>query len=213
MPDDTLTLKQLYDELINKSVLDVRIPVKYEGKDIVISPEIAALFYPDNTGRLQPLLNTSGQITESGMVGAGSNIAQIVVLQRYLNSKPTWNSSTSSSTVEDRIGVYGDILLSGGAKADHKLVDGVAGLRVVMHVLGFWADTADTYTLAFQDEDDAPATGINAAFAVVLAAGNTFVPLDLYFSYPTAAKDAEVDIGGGSGTEECQITYVWSLEI
>ena len=78
-----LTLKQLYDEVVNREILDTRIPVVYDGKDIIITPEIAALFYPDSAGRLQPLMNTSGQVTEANSADILLDTASIETFTRY----------------------------------------------------------------------------------------------------------------------------------
>ena len=77
-----LTLKQLYDEVVNREILDTRIPVVYDGKDIIITPEIAALFYPDSNGRLQPLVDTSGIVSINGTTIEASAVSSNLHLGR-----------------------------------------------------------------------------------------------------------------------------------
>ena len=58
-------MAQIIDEVSNNDLLDIRIPVERKGKDLILTPEILALLYPDSTGRLRTIVNTSGEISES----------------------------------------------------------------------------------------------------------------------------------------------------
>lgn len=65
MAEETLTLKQIYEEIANLDILDIRVPIVRKGKDLVVTPEILAMFKPDSTGRLHPIMDASGRITEA----------------------------------------------------------------------------------------------------------------------------------------------------
>ena len=59
-----MTVAQIYEEISNLDLLDIRVPVRRKGKDLILTPEILALFTPDSTGRLHPLVDASGRMTE-----------------------------------------------------------------------------------------------------------------------------------------------------
>ena len=208
-PPEMLTVAQILDEVAERDLLDLRIAVERDGKDLVLTPEILAMFFPDENGRLHPLIDTSGEITE---VSAGQISSDQAKLRWESRSQtPSFDGpaddETESWRCEPKVGLFQDIVLSGGSKANHQLHPGLAGFYGGIWVHGLWSDTADTYTLAFQDEDDAACTPINPAFSVTVPAAGDFVLLDLILRGPSDAKAIEVDVGGGGGTEELNLSY------
>ena len=56
---------KLYQDVSAKDIADVLVEIERKGKNIVLTPEIAALLSMDAQGRLRPIINTSGEMTEA----------------------------------------------------------------------------------------------------------------------------------------------------
>ena len=171
---ETLTLKQLYDEVANLSVLDIRYPVKRDGKNLVLTPEIAAMFAPDNLGRLRPLVNTSGEVTEASGAAIAAESTYLRVLTRYLLAQGYYGEVPLSPMVATQKRRFCVPLPEvGGAIAATEIVPALAGYTGHAEVQGVWcptggADPANTWTF-------------------VVAAG-TIIGADVYTMNLTAAR-------------------------
>lgn len=110
------------------------------------------------------------------------------------------------------------ITLVGGSKADNVLVPAVAAKYGVIMPFAGWSDTADTYTFAFQDEDNtaltpALCTEFNVTWAVLKTCigfgGATTGPYHFpWFKGTVVNKALECDITGGAGAEKI-VVWFW----
>ena len=62
--EEDISLRKLADEVANLDIENILVHVTRRGKNLVLAPEVAGLFQPDSNGRLRPIINTSGEITE-----------------------------------------------------------------------------------------------------------------------------------------------------
>jgi len=109
------------------------------------------------------------------------------------------------------------ITLAGGSVADQELVPALADYYGVVQLKALIADSADTYELVFQDEDDVVCAGLGAAGRVDVVVGTAYVPVSLEPFVITQAtetenKALEVDVGGGAGAEELCLLYEYWYE-
>ena len=95
-----MTLDMLYDELSTKAITDIEMEVLYDGKNVVLTPEIAALLAMDNAGRLRPIINTSGQVTE---VSAANTLSNISLVKNSLMSNFQFASKADGTLVSGAI--------------------------------------------------------------------------------------------------------------
>ena len=65
---ERVNLLRLYQEVSGKEIADIEVEIERVGKNLVLTREVASLFYVDNAGRLRPIINTSGEITEASAV-------------------------------------------------------------------------------------------------------------------------------------------------
>ena len=119
--EEEISLRQLYDEVANLSVEDIKVRVKRKGKNLVLAPEVASLFQPDSNGRLRALVNTSGEVTEAnGVVISGTltgirTDTQIINTQIYaadaagviVGGGGTWRSAIPVAITADGTGGVG----------------------------------------------------------------------------------------------------------
>lgn len=120
--------------------------------------------------------------------------------------------------------------LSGGSLANVPLVPAVAGVRAVIEPYALFGDTTDEYTLSFEDEDDAglfPATAIPIAVDIkhpnevspimqthgVAGDNSGAPPASPHFYTQAVNKAIEVDIAGGTGTENLAIWFLFNYEV
>ena len=73
--EEDISLRKLADEVANLDIENILVHVTRRGKNLVLAPEVAGLFQPDSNGRLRPIINTSGQVTEANSSGINSNVA------------------------------------------------------------------------------------------------------------------------------------------
>jgi len=79
------SLDNVYKLLSGIDIKDVYVDYEKDGKDVILSSELAALFYPDSTGRLRPLLDASGRMTEA-------SAAAILAMNTIIKSNTEYNS-------------------------------------------------------------------------------------------------------------------------
>ena len=81
---------KLYQDVSAKDIADVLVEIERKGKNIVLTPEIAALLSMDNAGRLRPIINTSGEMTEASgaAILVGTNYI-VKIMQATMNGN-TW---------------------------------------------------------------------------------------------------------------------------
>ncbi len=112
-----------------------------------------------------------------------------------------------------RIGQLGDMTLAGGVLNNHQLVPAVAGYYACIKVTSIWSDTADTYSMAFQDETDVALTGMPATADWLIANPDEAIPMYGMTGFAAADNRAiEVDIAGGGGVEALYLQYVYWYE-
>ena len=63
--EEDISLRKLADEVANLDIENILVHVTRRGKNLVLAPEVAGLFQPDSNGRLRPIINTSGEVTEA----------------------------------------------------------------------------------------------------------------------------------------------------
>ena len=210
-------LKELYSEVTNRPLEDIRVRYEVEGKDLILSPELAALFFPDSTGRLRPIVNTSGEITEVSASGINNQAS----LTKANISYALWDFFGSAGTTlngnQSKVRQVVNATLVGGSLADLEVVPKLAGWTGCLEIVGIWSDTAFTATITPQDEDDADINPTNIS-------GGGGVQTDLLEDHivPFGASGAnnlgrmtfygiadekalELDISGGGGTEKLAI--------
>lgn len=121
------------------------------------------------------------------------------------------------------------IVLVGGSLANVPVIPALAGFYGVINPFAIWGDTADVYTLTFQDEDDvALHPQIMVANQIEIKGNNEISPFstthgaagDNSGSPPKPVvlwgasdnKAIEVDVTGGAGTEELVlfVEYYWN---
>ena len=103
--------------------------------------------------------------------------------------------------------------LAGGVLANAEILAKATGFYGVVRPLGLIADSADTYILTHQDEDDDPCIGVTvdgvARVDVVVGTAYVWYPIEKppVFYGDTDNKAIEVDISGGAGAEKGCILY------
>lgn len=193
----------------------------------------------DLAGRLRPnITNAAGASTEENSAAIATDLAAIenlTILQnsyiRFLGSAEFVGTVPSSvgSTIQKRLAAV-PITLVGGSLANSIIHGALAGFRGIIQPYALWSDTADEFTLSFQDEDDAalePAS-VNAIQVDVkhpneaapiggthgVAGDNSGGPvIPLTFEGATANKAIEVDITGGTGGEELGLFLIRWFEV
>lgn len=134
----------------------------------------------------------------------------------YIGTPSDLADSTVMAYRQRKIG-YKDITLAGGSAANQELVPKIATYFGVLRVLAVASNTADTYTLTFQDEDDVACVGGSGGVLVTeIAVANQ--PLNLAPGYvftqasKTVNKALEVDVAGGAGVEHVLVIYEYWYE-
>ena len=104
---EQISLLKLYQDVSAKDIADVLVEIERKGKNIVLTPEIAALLSMDNAGRLRPIINTSGEMTEaSAVANAVSNASASSNLGKMFNltySGNTWLFSADGAPLGNAI--------------------------------------------------------------------------------------------------------------
>ncbi|MCK4415479.1 MAG: hypothetical protein KAY32_18230 [Candidatus Eisenbacteria sp.] len=174
---ETLTLKQIYDEIANQPILDIKVPVERDGKDLVVTPEILAMFKPDSTGRLHPIINTLGkqEVTEDDAAAILTILGSQPIMKNLLVSMVgTFNGGLNTETEAWRAQhkyIAVPLQMTGaGTLAAVPIVAAVADYRSCLRVWGIWSDKTDATVVL----DLATTTGFTtgpAAWDVALLAG------------------------------------------
>ena len=219
--DEYLTLGQIYDEIANNDLLDLRVRVERDGKNLVLSKEILSMFFPDSNGRLRPLLDTSGRVTEASAGAiATSQVAIDGRLEQISNQGPelsvggTFPGATEAWRGKHKIQAV-PFALAGGSQADLVLVTAVAGYKVRILIRGVVCDTGIApLNMNFQDEDNNDLAGqVAGGYDVTLVADTMNYQLEgALLSCGTADKDGEVDLTGGAGVETGFVIIEWWME-
>ncbi|GAG92852.1 unnamed protein product, partial [marine sediment metagenome] len=139
------------------------------------------------------------------------------VIDRNMLSPPTFAGISGTPTEWDEyhrmIGRLGDMVLAAGVLNNHVLVPALAGFNACIKIHSVWSNTADTYSLTFQDEDDVTLTGMPVVVDFVIAANNTAVDAYGMTGFAATVNDAiEVDIAGGAGVEVLYLAYEFWYE-
>ena len=100
--EEEISLRQLYDEVANLSVENIKVRVKRLGKNLILAPEVAGLFQPDSNGRLRPLVNTSGEVTETN----SSNISGKVTYIVNRGNAPPWGCTADGAVYTGAAGLF-----------------------------------------------------------------------------------------------------------
>lgn len=149
---ETLTLKQIYDEIANNDILDIRVPVERDGKDLVVTPEILAMFKPDSNGRLRPIINTSGkqEVTEDSGVASLLKMNQIGNQMSQLTFGGTFADETTAWRGKHKLDVIPIVTDGAGDSAVVEVVGTVAGYFPCCRLLYVYADGTDgAWDIAF----------------------------------------------------------------
>jgi len=157
------SLDNVYKLLSGIDIKDVYVDYEKDGKDVILSSELAALFYPDSTGRLRPLLDTSGRVTEAS--AAGNAAANLVTRYAITNgNKSMWTASgaaisTGASVPWIALPPLEAVADGAGAVAAIAILAGVAAkthdIEIYLHF-----NTAGAYLLDWADD---PGGGAEAA--------------------------------------------------
>jgi len=171
------------------------------------NPIVDILYSMTSAGVWIARTNASGQETEANSSSINTQTQNAVNFIRAFSptahvSTITPTSSTIAAYIHRRYVVV-PIVLVGGALADNVVIPALAGYYGVFRPLALIANTTDTYTLTFQDEDDAAASGLLAG--VINVACTEYIAADLSHCgvvyKPTDNKALEVDVSGGAGVE------------
>ena len=128
-----------------------------------------------------------------------------------IGSRP-YTSETSMLNIRRKY-VFVPFTLAGGVLANNTILDKTTGYFGACRPLGLIADSADTYILTHQDEDDTAMIGVtvDSAARVDVVVGTAYVwyPIENAPVFYGSAdnKTIEVDISGGAGTEKGCILY------
>lgn len=218
MAVERLSLKQLLDAIASLDVEHILVDVERDGRSIVLPPAVLTMF-AGSDGKLDSPADASGRLPVLEQ-NSPTTLTQAQYTTRLLQSmghpgvgaRP-YTSVNDAANAEGRYGIYSDIMLEGGSVANHKLVDKVAGYRAVVALVSLWSDTAQTYTLALQDEDNAACELVNPFLSVRVPTAGDHIPLYGIVARASADdKDLEVDIGGGAGAEALNLTYIYWYE-
>ena len=217
-----LTLKQLYDEVVNREILDTRIPVVYDGKDIIITPEIAALFYPDSNGRLQPLLSTSGEVTEASAATiatiASTTEANITKIRNthgpaFISGTGPYVSAATSAAATPTKGVVAATFDGAGGLAATGLVPALAAYYGVVDSVVWFCDSTDAaVNFTFQDGAAAPVTAFAPTVGIVATQTLAGAVVDDIANIPlyTSADNTAINVlnADNSGPAAGEITFI-----
>ena len=80
--EEEISLRQLYQEVADLEIENIKVRVKRKGKNLVLEPEVASLFQPDSNGRLRALINTSGEVTEASAASIELDTGRALVAWR-----------------------------------------------------------------------------------------------------------------------------------
>jgi hypothetical protein len=150
LAEETLTLKQIYEEVANLDILDMVVPVTREGKNLVLTPEILAMFKPDVNGRLHPIVDTSGKgpVVENSATAILTALDKQPILKNLLVSlvgtfEGGLNTETDAWRAQHKF--FNTPLQASGAGtlASVALVPPVASHRACMRIWGIWSDKTD----------------------------------------------------------------------
>lgn len=177
----------------------------------------------DSTGTIVPG-NSNGELpqVEKNSAAINAKLANVEGNERYnrdglVNVSPAGGGGSSANAQKRFVGISATLV--GGSLANVVILPALAGFTGYIQPYALWSDTADEFTLAFQDEDDAallPAAVValqvdvkhpNEAAPIGgthgVAGDNSGAPIfPLVFQGIADNKALEVDISGGTGGEE-----------
>lgn len=211
-----LTSLNAYVQAWNKlDIEEFQIEARWEdGQPIFTQDQLVhILTVMDPLGALHNLVNSSGEITTVAGSSISTNTSQThrwsigheyPRISRWASSSADLNGQLNQNR---EYGALGAMTLAGGALANHVLSAAIASYADVIELIGLWSDTADTYTLEFDDEDGTDLLGLPIALDVEVAAGEVTW---LHRAAGWAAadnKDLRVSVSGGAGVEELFLIY------
>ena len=146
---ELLSVRRIADELANGTLLDQKMEVEFDGKDMIVSHKMAELFQAGPDGRLRPLVDTSGNVGGQG----DADIAQIEfdagnisALLRYgpddlFGAGPS--GGTAALNAQHKI-MFVDVVTDGaGDSVVTDLVPALAGYQSCMRLDYIYADGSD----------------------------------------------------------------------
>ena len=69
---ELLSVRRIADELANGTLLDQKMEVEFDGKDMIVNHKMAELFNAGPDGRLRPLVTTGGKVNTTEDSAAAS---------------------------------------------------------------------------------------------------------------------------------------------
>ena len=88
---EQISLLKLYQDVSAKDIADVLVEVERRGKNIVLTPEIAALLSMDSAGRLRPIINTSGKVLSTEDNSSAINTYTTRIYRAFQESLPLFS--------------------------------------------------------------------------------------------------------------------------
>lgn len=202
-----VTKLQTFAGALNKiGIEEFEIEGRWEGGLPILLQEqfVSILNAMDADMNLHPIVNTSGEITEVSAATIETNVQGAQYLNRQVHPWFTHPTNTDKAWEGRFRYIAKSITLVGGALANLELLPALAGYTGHMLFVGLNMNSADTYVLTFQDEDDAQLLPKPNRIDAVI--GTAYVPYtpekSLTFSGIADNKALEVDITGGAGAEE-----------
>lgn len=148
----TKDLDGLYKDLAGVTVRNIKVEYEMDGKDIILSPQVAALFYPDSNGRLRPLINTSGKVesTEDSALASLLKMNQIGNQMSQLTFGGTFSDETEAWRGKHKLAIIPIVTDGAGDSAVVDVVGTVAGYFPCCRLLYVYADGTDgAWDIAF----------------------------------------------------------------
>lgn len=195
-----------------------------DGKDLVLTPEILAMFKPDVDGRLHPLVDTSGRFTEKESVVQSGYLSgiqtDVTKVKRfgYMVAKPTVGpvdpASTADAQKAQRFYQVTPATFDGAGGLPAIVIHtGVAGYFGVIDRLRWFCDSTDAaVNLTLQDEDAVPFTAFTPTVGVVATetlAGEVVDGLDNLPMFTSVDnKDLRVSCVDNSGPATGEIVFI-----
>ena len=217
---EQISLLKLYQDVSAMDIADVLVEVERRGKNLVLTPEIAALLSMDSAGRLRPIINTSGKVlsTEDSAVDiraynlTTSTATDAVARDRTepcVSARPELAALPSYYKRKMVVPLLTD---GGGAYAAATFLTSAGAYYPVIDSILFVSPAADVNTVFTFSVTGGALVG-QAAYTVNLVADTINRQLEDVLMYDlTDASTFEVAIAGGPATTTITMIVYYHFE-
>lgn len=144
-----------------------------DGKDLILTQEILSILFPDSTGRLRTIVNTSGEITE--VSGSGISLASQMIA-RY-QTQPLFGTPPSFGNLGvnqfKRVLMHDALTDAAGDYGPTAIVAALAGFQACMRIDYIYADGTDA---AYTFMVNAPSGALGISPVVCASVANEIGP-------------------------------------